>query len=268
MVAFIFKSLIVILNNIKGVYHMKKVIIIFSIVLIGVLQGCSHEKSMKESNATNNNIEGGSLSGSQNNEKKTPTEYPSPIEHPSPTQYPTPMIIDSCKGEPIKNIDMISLDDFDVEYMGMVLNQNTSLEDLGKILNINLSEGDNIEQKAGSFIDGLPYSWNILHYPSAENEEITIEYAINDKDGSGRIVYIDLKQNPTKRGVQVGDSIDKVKMKYGESLDASFEFKEDETIVISYEDFLIYITYGINNKKVKKITIDYNTNKLLDEMGF
>ena len=164
-------------------------------------------------------------------------------------------------------VEPISLEDFSVEFNGITLNQNTSLKDLETAFNIDLSEGENIETKASSQIKGIHYKWNILHYPNMGNEEIEIEYAYNEEDGSGRIVYIELMKTATARGVCVGDSLAKTAEKYGDYLgEEGYNSKDTRYYKLYYDTYSIWIIYDINSQKVVEIAIDYDTNQLIEDM--
>ncbi len=182
---------------------------------------------------------------------------------------PTTIIPSQTLSEPTKTLDEIapiSLTDFDVMYQGLLLNSNISLKEIDKVLNLNLLEGDNIQYKASSIINDQPYQWNKLHYPNEDEEEIKIEYVINKNDGSGRIVYIDLEQNPTSRDVRVGDSKEKIKEKYGDLGDGKYNTEETMWYEIVYDTYTLAIIYDKNTEKITKISIDYDTNQMMEDM--
>lgn len=164
-------------------------------------------------------------------------------------------------------VEPISLEDFSVEYNGITLNQNTSLKDLETAFNIDLSEGENIETRASSQIKGMHYKWNKLHYPNMDNEEIEIDYTYNEDDGSGRIVYIELKKAATARGICVGDSLAKTIEKYGDYLgEEGYNSEDTRYYKLYYDTYFIWIIYDINSQKVVEIAIDYDTNQLIEDM--
>ena len=164
-------------------------------------------------------------------------------------------------------VEPISLEDFSVEYNGITLNQNTYLKDLEKEFGIDLSEGENIETRASSQIKGIHYKWNKLHYPNMDNEEIEIDYAYNEDDGSGRIVYIELKKTATARGVSVGDSLAKTIEKYGDYLgEEGYNSEDTRYYKLYYDAYFIWIIYDINSQKVVEIAFDYDTNQLIEDM--
>lgn len=160
-------------------------------------------------------------------------------------------------------------EDFDVCYKGITLNDKTSLDDISTYLNINIpteEDNDNIMIRAGGWNNDMDYNWYQVTYPNKEHQEIVFDYLYNVTNKSGRIVSIDLKNVPTKRGIAVGDTFEKIKQAYGNNIFSKLNTDTTNYIDIETNNYELSFIYEKSTGKITYIYIDYNSGKAMEEM--
>jgi len=162
----------------------------------------------------------------------------------------------------------ISSEDFDVYYKEIILNEKTSLEELSTKLKFIPVEEDNENTmiRAAGFNNGMDYCWYRFSYPNKEHEEISFDYLYNATLKSGRIVFADLKNIPTKRGVAVGDTLNKLKLAYGSSFVSNYNSETTNYIDFTSNVNTLNFIYEKSTGKILNIHVDYDSNKAMEEM--
>ena len=174
-------------------------------------------------------------------------------------------------GFPIPAVSAIDINDFDINYNGFIINDTLPFKEVA----------DSIGIEIGKVISSLDIpktsqigNWYIVHYPSKDKEDMQIEYVINEKAGTQYLVYVELFNVPTYRGISVGDDIDDLLLAYGDSIKPTYAsptedlyyYKLDNKSESMAPDKTIYISVDKNTKKITRISIDYNSNKAIEEL--
>ena len=163
--------------------------------------------------------------------------------------------------------------DFDIEYNGVIINDIVSFKHIADELKIPLGKtDDNIEIKAMSSVGNNDYSWYVVYYPSKEDEDLRIEYILNETLKTEYLVYVDIFNAKTFRGIKVGDELKKLTSYYGVSVEP--EYNTSKTVCYYYEldnksedsDKTISIVVDKDTKKITEISINYNLEKAMEEM--
>ncbi|WP_239616823.1 hypothetical protein [Cohnella mopanensis] len=161
----------------------------------------------------------------------------------------------------------ISDDDLDVNYNGIILNDQISLEELTSNLHLSIEEdNESIFTRVAGEVNGIDYAWYQVSYPNKEQTDFIFDYLYNATNKSGRIVSIELKNVPTKRGIIVGDSLEKIKLTYGNNLvsETATETTNDISLLVKNKE--IRFTYEKRTGNIVDIFIDYDSNKAMEEM--
>lgn len=172
--------------------------------------------------------------------------------------------------------DKLSLvaDDFNIDYRNIVINDKIPFEQIAKKLNIVLGSYDfnDIDVKSSCSVGDNEYRWLVVHYPSKENEEIRIEYVMNETLKTGYLVTIYLCKVKTNRDVGIGDDVKQLLESYGDYIEpetntktAVFRYKINKNSGSSDKTITFYT--DIKTKKIKDIKIIYNNDKAMDELG-
>lgn len=165
-------------------------------------------------------------------------------------------------------INGISSEDLDVYYKGIVLNSKTPLDVLLKKLSFTPVEEDNETTaiRATGQNNDMDYYWYQVLYPDKEHPEIIYDYLYNATKKTGRIVSIDLKNIPTKRGVGIGDTVKQIKNLYGNKFESNYNDETTEYIDFVKNNNTLTFIYEKNSGKIKSVNIDYDSNKAMEEM--
>lgn len=170
--------------------------------------------------------------------------------------------------------DTITEEDFDINYNGITINDRTPFDQITEKLQITIGESDeNCYSKGSSNNDGNEYSWFVVHYPSVDNEDMQIEYLLNETDGSSYLISVDLFNGSTFRGVKVGDGINKLIKAYGKiseplpnsSTTDFYSYVLADPINSDYDKEITVITVKSDNK-IESIHLNYNNNRAFEDM--
>ncbi|MCC3380192.1 hypothetical protein ACFQ5D_19040 [Paenibacillus farraposensis] len=209
------------------------IVLMLSVMLIGCKRA--------ESNAI-----GGTPSLQNKSINQTPSDGSTEIANPSPK--------------------VISSADLDVIYNGLTLNNKTPLKDLTSKLHIPIGETNkNIRIRAAGEVNGMSFDWYQVSYPDKENEELRFDYLYNETLKSGRIVSINLINVPTKRGIIVGDTIEKIKFAYGKDVAEEPQTQTISDISFMVDNYELRFTILKKTGKISGIYIDFDTNKAMEE---
>ncbi|MFC5702732.1 hypothetical protein ACFPVX_15630 [Cohnella faecalis] len=158
-------------------------------------------------------------------------------------------------------------EDLDVTYNGIILNDQIPFEELTSKLHLSMEENnESITTRVAGEAKGKDYAWYQVSYPNKENTDFIFDYLYNATDKSGRIVSIKLIKVPTKRGISIGDSLEKTKEAYGKNLVSEPETETTNSLAFLVENKGISFTYDKKTEKMVDIFIDYDSNKAMDEM--
>lgn len=164
----------------------------------------------------------------------------------------------------------ISVEDFDVNYLGIILNDKTSLEMLSTKLNITINEdkedNNTIDTRGTGSNNDMDYYWFQISYPNKDQADLVFDYLYNATTNTGRIVSIDLKNIPTRRGISVGNTIEQIKQVYGNDI-----ISKPDTDNTFYTELMLgnnelIFMYEKETGKVNDIYIDFDSNKAMEEM--
>lgn len=175
--------------------------------------------------------------------------------------------------ENIKNNGKIVQEDLNIIYNGIVINDIIDFNVIADSLGIEIGKTDvNCTIRMGTSYG----NWYVVHYPIIENEDIELEYFVNEQNNTVKLVRADLYKNAeTFRGVSIGDSLEKVINVYGNNIEPDYnslssvayhyilDYNEDEP----FYNNSIYIIVDNDSKKVTGISFDYNSSKEIDEFG-
>jgi hypothetical protein len=161
----------------------------------------------------------------------------------------------------------VNEEDFNIKYMDTIINDKVSFKQIADKLGIIIGEdSDNIEVKAGS----SDYMWYVLHYPSKEKEDIRIEFLVNEALKTETLLYINLFNVETSRGIAVGDDLDKLLLTYGDNVEPQYNSSSTDYFEYRLEqnnsDKVIKIIVNRDEKKIEKISINYCLNKAMEEL--
>lgn len=206
-----------------------------------------------------------------NNANKQTTSDTTPIGQESiqeTTSSPTEPVVETNNSSK----QVITKEDFDINYNQIIINDSVPFEELADKLGITLGNaGDNTEIKANVSVGGNDYRWNVLHYPNKEKEEMRIEYVLNETKGTAILVSIDLLKGKTYRNVAVGDSLNKLLSAYGDIAKPTYNTATTDCYCYildkNLSDKIISIVVDKNSAKVTKISINYCENKAMEELG-
>lgn len=164
----------------------------------------------------------------------------------------------------INEILPITKEDFEVVYRDVTLNQDTPLTELSKKLGIQIGiENDNNILSFRNTVKEESYGWYIVYYPNQSETEIVIEYILNETNKSGRIIRLNLKKIPTRRGILVGDSIAKVESLYESTIPD--ELGRTHIYAMDSNDFGIIVDK--ETRLVRSIFLNFSYYEAMDEMG-
>ena len=154
-----------------------------------------------------------------------PNQIVTPVSNSSDDTIKQPVAnISNMNNEKINggDIDMLTDDDLNIIYDGVLINSKRPFADIAEDLGIvfdkdYINSKGTIKLKALTSVDGIIYYWCIHHYPSADNDEITFEYVFDESLQESWIVSISLLSGniKTKRGIKVGDSEEDMINVYG-----------------------------------------------------
>lgn len=174
--------------------------------------------------------------------------------------------------EPIDTaVPAIGINDFDINYNGFIINDTLPFRDVADNLGIEIGKViSSTDIPRGSQIG----DWYIVHYPSKDKEDMQIEYVINEKARTQYLVYVKLFSVSTYRGISVGDGINELLLAYGDSIkpisasstEDVYFYKLDSKSESRAPDKTIHICADKNTKKITRISIDYNSNKAIEEL--
>jgi uncharacterized protein YceK len=161
----------------------------------------------------------------------------------------------------------ISNADLNVYYNEIMLNGQTSLEELSTQLHIPIGEvNENCEIVLACNYNDMNYGWYKVSYPNKEHAEFIFDYLYNTSLKTGRIVSIDLKKVPTKRGIVVGDNLDKIKLAYGNDIVSEYNSDTTENIRFKVNNYELCYTYEKSTGTILEIDIDFDSNQAMDEI--
>jgi len=163
-------------------------------------------------------------------------------------------------------------EDFNVSYNGIEIGESIPFEELAEQLGVSLGDADsNTDPRAILTMDGDSYGWYTLHYPDREKTEMEIDYVFNETKKTAWIVWVCLFSGDTKRGLAIGDSLEKCLELYGEKLfgpTTSFKtteyyhYKLNEAI----EDKEIHVEVDKSSQMVNAIFLDYCSQQSMREL--
>ncbi len=192
----------------------------------------------------------------------------------------------------IRNISILTDEDFDINYKGIIINSHRPFHeiarDLGIELNIEDSYKENHYNELRMSVNGM-YYWFIAHYPDKENEEMTIEYVVDRTLQETWLVSVNLHTTETYRGIKVGDSLDDLIKAYGYNVQIWendsrqvwdenaqkytnvvkqkwYQYRPDFGTDEAYTDVGIDIVVDINTNTVSGISINYASNETFEKL--
>ena len=157
--------------------------------------------------------------------------------------------------------------DFNIEYMDITINDRISFKQIADKLGIIIGEDNgNLEVKGGT----SDYTWYVLHYPSKEKEDIQIEFLANETLKTETLLYVNLFNVKTNRGIGVGDDLEKLLLTYGDNVKPQYnssstdyyEYKLDQ----NNTDKIITVIVNKDSKKIEEISINYRLNLTMEEL--
>ncbi|MFC5405868.1 hypothetical protein [Cohnella soli] len=161
----------------------------------------------------------------------------------------------------------ISIDDLDVPYKNLILNDRISLAELTSELKLSFVENkENVRTRVAGNVKDTEYDWFQISYPNKEHADLIFDYLFNATNKSGRIVSVELINVATKRGVVVGDSIEKVKQVYGKDLVEETAAETTNSLSVIVNKNKMSFIYDKNTVKITEIYIDYDSNQAMEEM--
>jgi hypothetical protein len=174
------------------------------------------------------------------------------------------------------DIDMIANDDLNVVYNGILINGIRSFADIAADLEIVFDATDiyskgTTEFRVATRVDGIKYYWCIHHYPSADNEDITIEYVFDETSKIVWIVSIDIFGIiETKRGIKAGDREEDMLKVYGGEFEPAYSNEKAYRYYLHPEIDYNYtgITFLVDNDTglITRIHIDYAHNETFERL--
>lgn len=158
----------------------------------------------------------------------------------------------------------LSEEDFEITYESVLLNKETKVENIIKELGF----PDDYEANNQGYISGnAKYRrWN-LSYPNYSMPKLRVivlserKYVGDEvKDGNSYIVGIYLESYETRKGLKVGDRLEKLLQLYGKP-----ESYENNILRYSKGSVHLEVSINIETEKVDSIFIDYNMDKSIEE---
>lgn len=239
---------------------MKKNSLLISILIIFSISGCGLSGTQaSQSMSTNVSIE-------------LPTTTTTALLTPTPATASS----DITTPTPVNGSSALSMEDFNINYKGVLINDTVPFKKIADSLNITVgSDEGNSELRASVSVGNIDYRWIIVHYPSEENEEIRIQYVINDTLKTEYLVCADLFKAETNRGIKVGDDLKQLLDVYGNLVEP--DYNSDTTDYYQFNlyddpsesnlDKFISIVVDKETKRITEISIDYNNDKAMIELG-
>jgi len=234
-------------------------LLIISILFILTISGC----------------EAGVTQASQSMPTHVPSEAPITTTTALLTPTPTTAPSDTTAPTPANESSILNMEDFNINYKGVLINDSVPFRTIADSLNITVgSDEGNSELRASVSVGKIDYRWIIVHYPSEENEEIRIQYVINDTLKTEYLVYVDLFKAETNRGIKVGDDLKQLLDVYGNVVEP--DYNSGTTDYYQYNlydnpsesnlDKFISIVVDKEIKKITEISINYNNDKAMIEL--
>lgn len=164
-------------------------------------------------------------------------------------------------------IALFSLEDLDVNYNGFILNDRTPLEELSSKFSIPI--GKEIE-KSKHIISGKSnntnFIWLQVSYPTKDKADFLFDYLYNETLKNGRIVSVELINIPTKRGITVGDHLDKLKSAYGDKMEQTYNGEAEDSYNLKKDKYEMRFIVEKSSEKIKKIYIDFDRNQAMEDI--
>lgn len=160
-----------------------------------------------------------------------------------------------------------SLEDLDVNYNGFILNDRTPLEELSSKLSIPIGkETENSKHIISGKSNNTNFIWLQVSYPTKEKANFLFDYLYNETLKTGRIVSVELKNIPTKRGVTVGDHLDKLKKAYGDNIEQTYNGEAEDSYNLKIDNYEMRFIVEKSSEKIKNIYIDFDRNQAMEEI--
>jgi hypothetical protein len=164
-------------------------------------------------------------------------------------------------------IPPFSLEDLDVNYNGFILNDRTLLEELSSKLSIPIGkETKNSKHIISGKSNNTNFIWLQVSYPNKDKADFLFDYLYNETLKTGRIVSIELKNIPTKRGITVGDHLDKLKKAYGDNIEQTYNGEAEDSYNLKIDKYEMRFVVEKNSEKIVKIFIDFDRNQAMEEI--
>ena len=168
--------------------------------------------------------------------------------------------------------DMLAIEDFNVKFGEIVMEQATPFEETAVELGVVLGDSDvNTNPQMLTKINDDSYGWYTLSYPSIAMKDVEISYLYNETLNTAWIVWLHLFNGETNRGMSVGCTLDEWKKAYG--METRHYYDTDSTDCYEYkmdpnaEDKEIRIIVDRNTNIVKSIFYNYCSQQSIAIFG-
>lgn len=176
-------------------------------------------------------------------------------------QNPTNIPSDNSKIAPF------SLEDLDISYNGFILNDRTPLEELSSKLSIPIGkETENSKHIISGKSNNTNFIWLQVSYPNKHKADFLFDYLYNETLKTGRIVSVELKNIPTKRGITVGDHLDKLKKAYGDSMEQTYNGEAEDSYNLKIDNYEMRFIVEKSSEKIVQIYVDFDRNQAMEEI--
>lgn len=148
-------------------------------------------------------------------------------------------------------------EDFTISYQSFVINEETTVDDIENALGFGRDFEDN---NYGYISSGIDYSrrWQAV-YPNHDEQELRIIFLTTSSDET-YLVFVDISQLGTRRGIRPGDTVETLIEKYGEP-DSIFHPHDNHLETYRYyleEKFIDFVLDSLE-EVIKYIHVDYRS---------
>jgi len=167
---------------------------------------------------------------------------------------------------------LITENDFEVQYNNIMINNKLPITQIEQGLGIKFEDfGENIEQIGCGDSEGYNYIWNTLYFPNKENCDIEIWYIINKTLNTTTITSLFITNGKVNKNISIGDSVSDLLKAYGEP-NAQYSLSDTTNGLYAYRldssnsNYEIRVIVDVETKKIKKVCIDYESDKIMNEL--
>jgi len=175
------------------------------------------------------------------------------------------------------HLSQISKEDLNIEYQGIAINDSIDFAGIAEKLEFDLNAWYDDGQYIAACRSNIPndsdlYVYYRAKYPNKETADLELAFWHNNTKNkfmslvSVRFLSDSLK---TSRGISVGDDESALRSAYGDTIQL-WDLGDEvyyETDVEKAREYYMIFTINPTSRRIASISINYNSNKVMDELG-